>query len=139
MTSVRGRRKARRRRAAAELASARCLRSSPRAAGRAGSSRLPAEIREQLDALLRSGVTQKEILAHLAPLLKAVGEKPLSYSSLNRYATRMTAAGQRIREMREMTDAWAVRVGEKWSNVGAYTIELLRTLVNDLTLQVHEG
>ena len=56
--------------------------------------RLPREIKEQLDTLLRSGVTQqKEIIAHLAPLLEAVGEKPLSYSSLNRYATRMTAGG----------------------------------------------
>ena len=100
---------------------------------------LPPEIKARVDELLRSGVTQQQILDELAPLLEAIGQKPLSAGGLNRYATRMEAAGQRIREVRAATDAWTARIGERSSNVGAYTIEMLRTLVHDLTLQAVGG
>ncbi len=101
---------------------------------------MPPEIKAKLDELLRAGVTQRKILDQLAPLLEAVGERPLSRTSLNRYTTRMEAVGRRIREMREVTEAWTARVGEgSASNVGAYTIEMLSTLIFDLTLQAHEG
>ena len=100
---------------------------------------LPPKIKAKLDELLRAGVTQTKILDQLAPLLEAIGERPLSYSSLNRYTTRMEAVGRRLREVREVTEAWTARVGEKASNIGAYTIEMLGALIYDLTLDAHEG
>ena len=100
---------------------------------------LPPEIKARLDEMLRGGVTQKEILARLAPRLESAGEKPLSAAGLNRYATRMEAVGQRIRQAREVAAVWTAKLGETpTSNVGAYTLEMLRTLVHDLTLQASE-
>ena len=50
-----------------------------------------------------------------------------------------SAVGRRIREAREVAAAWIARLGqEPTSNVGAYTLEMLRTLVHDLTLQAAE-
>ncbi len=71
---------------------------------------LPLEIKAKLDELLRAGVTQTQILTQLAPLLEACGERPLSYSSLNRYATRMESVGRRIREMRDKVQELALSV-----------------------------
>lgn len=100
---------------------------------------LPAELKDRLDALLRDGVSQKQILAHLDPLFQEHGEQPISRSALNRYATRMETVGRRIREAREISAVWTAKLGETpTSNVGAHTLEMLRTLVYDLTLKVHE-
>ena len=100
---------------------------------------LPSAIKSRLDELLRSGVSQRAILDQLAPLLEVAGEKPLSRSGLNRYAIRMEAVGSRIREAREVAAVWTAKLGqEPTSNVGAYTLEMLRTLVHDLTLQAAE-
>ena len=100
---------------------------------------LPDELKARLDELLRSGVAQKEILARLKPLFESAGTPPISRSGLNRYATRMEAAGRRIREAREMAAVWTAKLGETpTSNVGAYTLEMLRTLVYDLTLRAHD-
>ena len=101
---------------------------------------LPPDVKARLDELLRGGVTQKEILARLEPLFRSTGTPPISRSGLNRYATRMEAVGRRIREAREMAAVWTAKLGETpTSNVGAYTLEMLRTLVYDLTLKAHEG
>lgn len=100
---------------------------------------LPAALKERLDAMLRAGVSQKEILARLEPLFRERDTPPLSRSGLNRYATRMEAVGRRIREAREMAAVWTAKLGETpTSNVGAYTLEMLRTLVYDLTLRAHD-
>ena len=100
---------------------------------------LPAAIKDRLDELLRGGVTQKDILAQLEPLLVEAGVAPISRSGLNRYATRMEAVGRRIREAREMAAVWTAKLGETPSaNIGAYTLEMVRTLVYDLTLRAHE-
>ena len=101
---------------------------------------LPRELRVRVDELLRAGVTQAAILKRLAPLFEQAGEKLLSYSSLNRYATRMATVGERLREAREVADAWAAKFGDApTSNIGAYTIEMLRTLVFDLVLKAQDG
>lgn len=109
----------------------------PPTRGRMGRiQQLPPDIKDRLDDLLRSGVSQKEILARLAPLCAASGTPPISRSGLNRYATRMEAMGRRIREAREAAAAWTAKLGDTpTSNVGGYTLEVLRTLVCDLTLQ----
>lgn len=101
---------------------------------------LPDDIRERLDELLRSGVSQRAILERLAPLLEAAGRPPVSRSALSRYAVRMEAVGRRIRETREVAAAWTAKIGETpTGNVGAWTLEMLRTLVHDLTLRTGEG
>ena len=100
---------------------------------------LPAELKDRLDELLRAGVPQKEILARLEPLFQASGTTPISRSGLNRYATRMEAMGRRIREAREAAAVWTAKLGETpTANVGSYTLEMLRTLVCDLTLQTED-
>ncbi len=100
---------------------------------------LPPDLKARLDELLRAGVTQAEILRVTAPLLEARGERPLSPAGLNRYATRMEAVGRRIREAREVAAVWTAKLGEApASNLGAHTIDMLRTLVYDLTLRAHE-
>ncbi len=100
---------------------------------------LPPDLKARLDELLRAGVTQAEILRVTAPLLEARGERPLSPAGLNRYATRMEAVGRRIREVREVAAVWTAKLGDApTSNVGAYTLEMLRTLVHDLTLKATE-
>lgn len=89
---------------------------------------LPDDIRERLDALLRSGVSQRAILDQLAPLLTEAGEKPLSRSSLNRYATRMESVGRRLREAKEAANAWTAKFGEPRTDLEGHVIELVRTL-----------
>ena len=97
---------------------------------------LPPAIKDRLDELLRGGVPQTAILDRLAPLFEKAGEPPLGRSVLNRYATRMESVGQRLREAREMAAVWTAKLGEApTSNLGAHTIEMLRTLVYDLTLK----
>ena len=100
---------------------------------------LPQPIKERLDALLRAGVPQTEILRVTAPLLEAEGERPLSQSGLNRYATRMEAVGRRLRDAREAAAAWTARFGEApTGELGQHIIEILRGLSFDLSLDAQE-
>ena len=90
---------------------------------------LPAEIKAKLDELLRSGVSQTEILRRLEGPLREIGERPLSPSGLSRYAREMEALGQDMREMREIADAWTSRLGdEPAGNTGLLAIHTLQTL-----------
>lgn len=101
---------------------------------------MPPEIKARIDEMLRGGSSQKAILERLQPDFESSGTPPISRSGLNRYATRMEAAGRRIREAREVAAVWVAKVGEtQTSNVGAYTLEVLRTLVCDLALKVQES
>lgn len=93
---------------------------------------LPEEIRERLDAMLRGGVTQREILRRLEAPLRDLGERPLSRSGLNRYATRMEKLGRRIREYREISKMWQDQYGQAGGQVGMQIIEMLRTVAWDL-------
>ena len=95
---------------------------------------LPPELKALVDQGLRGHATQAGIRRETAPAFAAHGERPLSAGGLNRYASRMEAKGQRIREVREASDAWVARFGEAPSgSTGRYLVELLRTLAVDLT------
>ncbi|MXW01605.1 MAG: DUF3486 family protein [Holophagales bacterium] len=97
---------------------------------------LDPELKDELNQLLRSGVTQKEILERLRGPLEARGEKPLSAAGLNRYATRMESVTQRIRESREIAAAYVAKLGEEpTGDVGQLTIEILRTMAFDSAAQ----
>ena len=97
---------------------------------------LPKALKDRLDELLRAGVSQRAILDQLGPLLSDAGERPVSRSALNRYAQRMERVGRRIREARETAEVWVAKFGERpTGDVGTWTLEMLTTLVHDLTLQ----
>ena len=90
---------------------------------------LPPEIKARLDELLRSGVSQTEILHRLEEPLREIGERPLSASGLSRYAREMEAVGRDLRETRAMADAWTANLGERpTGNVSALTIQILQTV-----------
>ncbi len=96
---------------------------------------LPPAIRDRLNELLRTGVSQKRILAQLTPLCTAAGEQPISRSGLSRYATKMEQFGRRVRETREIAKVWTDKFGEQPAgNITPHLIEVLRTLVFEITL-----
>ena len=92
---------------------------------------LPDSIKERLHELLRGGHTQKSILEQVNALIEQAGladDEKISRSGLNRYATRMEAIGQEVREVREMADVWVARLGTKpTGDVSKLLMEMLRT------------
>lgn len=89
--------------------------------------------------MLREGYTQKSILSHINGELESEGEEQLSYSSLNRYATRMESIGKEIREAREVADVWVARLGTKPSgDVSNLLMEMLRTQAFKLMVKLSE-
>ncbi len=100
---------------------------------------LPDAIKVQLDAMLREGHSQKAILAHVNRSLGKAGEETISYSSLNRYSTRMESIGKEIREAREVADVWVARLGTKPSgDVSNLLMEMLRTQAFKLMVKLSE-
>ena len=98
------------------------------------------DLKELLDRLLRSGVTQRDILDRLNPLLTERGDQPLSRSGLNRYTQKMERVGRRIRESREIAGAWVSKFGEQpTGELSQIVIEMLRTMAFDLAFKAHEG
>ena len=97
---------------------------------------LPAELKSRIDELLRSGVSQREILRRLEGPLQEIGEPPLSRSGLNRYATDMAEFGQDLREIRAIADAWRAKPGEQpTGEAGQLTVEILQTLAFRMSLR----
>ena len=90
---------------------------------------LPPEIKAYLDRRLREGAAQAAVIDETRTMLAELGEPPLSRSGVNRYATRMEKIGRRIREAREVSEAWIAKFGEEPAgDVGAMIVEMLRTL-----------
>lgn len=102
---------------------------------------LPDKIKEQLDEMLRDGkLTQKDILGFINGKLADEGIDKLSRSGFNRYSTRMESAGSRIREAREVAEAWTAKLGSKpTGEVSSMMIEMIRTLAFDLTMSAADG
>jgi hypothetical protein len=98
--------------------------------------KLPPDIKKELDRCLRDSVmSQKDIREFINEKLEAAGEKIVSRSSFNRYATQMETAGQRLRESRQVAAGWMAEFGEKpTGEVGNLMIELIRTMAFDFTL-----
>ena len=104
---------------------------------------LPAPIKAALDALIRSGVSQREILRRLNPDVVATGQAPLSRSGLNRYTTDIASdlaeAGQEIRQTRAAADALVAKFGEEpTGEVGQLTVEILRTMAVRAAIRARE-
>ena len=115
------------------------MQNNNKATGRGRMSRiqqLPEALKRRLDELLRAGVSQKDILTSLAPLLKKAEQAPLSRSALNRYAQKMELVGQRIRATREIAEMWTAKFGEQpTGEVGRHIVEMLRTLAFEVALK----
>lgn len=100
---------------------------------------LPDEIKSQLDAMLRQGYSQKSILDYINKQIATDGGDPISYSSLNRYSTRMESIGKEIREAREMADVWVARLGTQPSgDVSKLLMEMLRTQAFKMMVKLSE-
>lgn len=102
---------------------------------------LPADILEQLQALLRDPrVTQLDATRRINAILEERGETPVSKSSVNRYAVRMSEVGERLRQSRAVAEMWIAKLGaQPQGQLGHLVNEMLRTMAFELTLKLQEG
>ncbi len=104
--------------------------------------RLPTDIREKLQALLRDPrVTQLEATRRINAILEEEGRpERVSKSSVNRYAQRMEQVGERLRQSREVAEMWIAKLGAApQGKLGHLVNEILRTFAFDLSLQLQDG
>lgn len=104
--------------------------------------RLPEDVREQLQALLRDPrVTQLDATARINAILDEVDhDERLSKSAVNRYAVRMDKIGARLRQSREVAKMWIGKLGAApQGEVGKLLNEMVRTLAFEATLKMTEG
>lgn len=106
---------------------------------RSSIDQLPADILEQLQALLRDPrVQQLDIVAQINTLLDERGETlRISKSALNRYALRFEDVGKRLQQSREIADMWIGKLGSQpQGQVGHLINEMLRTLAFDVSMDM---
>lgn len=91
---------------------------------RSAISRLPREIREEVNRLLKGGATIDQVVAQLKGM-----DVEVSRSAVGRYRQDFERTGARIREAREIATVWVDRLGsEPEGDVGRLLIEMLRTI-----------
>ncbi|MFQ1004751.1 DUF3486 family protein [Gilliamella sp. CG22] len=105
---------------------------------------LPQYIRDELHKLLRDrGLTQQDIRAAVNELIDEHGlsaDMKLSRTGLNRYATRMEEMGAKIRQSREVAEAWTAKLGDApTSDVGKLLQEIVRTLAFETSMHMSES
>lgn len=105
---------------------------------------LPADIKSELDAMLRDGrLQQQEILDLINNTIAAAGlpeDARLSRTGLNRYSTRMESVGNRIRQAREVSEQWIARLGTApEGDVSRILVETIRTLAFETVIHASEG
>lgn len=104
--------------------------------------RLPDDIREKLNALLRDPrVTQLDATLRINAILDE-NDHPelLTKSSVNRYAKKMEKVGARLRQSREVAKMWIAKLGAApQGQTGHLVNEILRTLSFDVSLMLQEG
>lgn len=101
---------------------------------------LDAELQALVNRYLRTGLPQTEVQRRINAELKKAGEKPISYSSLNRYSARMEAHGRRMREAREMARMWTSRGGEEGDDdLTALMVHMLQTAAYDGMVRAESG
>lgn len=104
--------------------------------------RLPDDVREQLQALLRDPrVTQLDATDKINQILEAEGhDDRLSKSAVNRYAVRMNEVGERLRQSREVAQMWIGKLGaQPQGEMGNLINEMIRSLSFDVSLLLSEG
>lgn len=103
--------------------------------------KLSPEVRDQLHEFLRDpAISQLEATELTNLVLAERGEKPVSKSSVNRYAMNMEKVGERLRASREMAKLWIGKLGsEPSSEVGKLLNEMIRTLSFEVMMPMVEG
>lgn len=104
--------------------------------------RLPGEIRERLEELLRDPAwTQLDATDEVNELMENQGlSYRLSKSAVNRYFQRMEKIGGRIREGRMIADMWIAKLGnEPQGKVGMLLNEVVRNLAFETAMSLGEG
>jgi len=104
-------------------------------------NRLPDDIRDQLQALLRDQrCSQLEITARINALLEEQGsDDRISKSAVNRYALSMREAGAKLAQSREVAKMWIGSLGAApQGQVGHLVNEILRTLAFDISLKLQD-
>lgn len=110
---------------------------------------LPADIRQQVNTWLNDrAVSQLDIVDRANALINAINqarpnEKPvalISKSSLNRYAQRVTAIGEKMRQSRQVSEMLIGQLGNQPAGeVGKLINESIRTIVFDAVTGLAEG
>ena len=110
--------------------------------------RLPSEVREALHGWLRDpAITQTEAAERTNALLDELGaqqpaEKPaerVSRLAVHRYDQRMRAACERMRQSRQVIEAWSDKLGSAPAGqFGLLVTEMMRLLVFDLGYQLQD-
>ncbi|MBN2060713.1 MAG: DUF3486 family protein [Deltaproteobacteria bacterium] len=111
-------------------------------AQRSSIARLPEDIREKLQELLRDPrVTQMEATERINAILEEDGHPDrVSKSSVNRYAVRMEEVGAKLRQSREVAKMWIGKLGaEPQGEVGKLLNEMVRSLAFEATMEMAEG
>jgi hypothetical protein len=104
--------------------------------------RLPPEIREELQELLRDPrVTQLAATRKINAILEAEGhEEQLSKSAVNRYDLQMRSIGEKLQQSRETAEMWIGKLGSKpQGQIGNLVNEMLRTLSFDAAIWLQDG
>ncbi|WP_275100135.1 DUF3486 family protein [Sedimenticola hydrogenitrophicus] len=103
---------------------------------------LPTEVRDALHAWLRDpAITQTEATDRLNALLGELGaEQQVSRHAVNRYDLKMREVGERLRQSRQVAEAWVGKLGAApQGQLGHLINETLRTLAFELTMKLAEG
>lgn len=105
---------------------------------------LPAELKERLNDMIRSGsLTQLDIHARLRQLIeeKGLGDEAIpSYTSLNRYHQKMEAVGEKIMAGRQMAEVWTAKLGsEPSSEVGKLLFQFVQSMAFETSLALSDG
>lgn len=105
-------------------------------------NQLPADILEQLQALLRDPrVTQMDATAEINAILERQGhEDRISKSAVNRYSMKMEEVGSKLQQSREMAAMWIGKLGATpQGQVGKLINEIIRTMAFDTAMHMSEG
>jgi hypothetical protein len=98
--------------------------------------RLPPQIRERVDELLRQSVTLDQIMAKLAEL----GVEGVSRSGLGRYKQSFDRIGERLKQTREISNALVEKLGDApEGKQQRLLIEMMRSLVFDVLVSAGEA
>lgn len=104
--------------------------------------KLPQEVREALDEWLRDRtITQAEATRRTNAMLEELGlPQRITRGALNRYAARMTLVGEKMRQSREIAEAWIAKLGSAPGGKLAHLVtEMLRSLAFDIALQLENA
>ncbi|WP_241085747.1 DUF3486 family protein [Candidatus Vondammii sp. HM_W22] len=103
---------------------------------------LPTEVRDSLHAWLRDpAITQIKAADRLNALLAELGaEQQVSRQAVNRYDLKMRKVGERLRQSRQVANAWIGKLGAApQGQLGHLINETLRTLAFELTMKLADG